>query len=160
MGKRLVAFLICATLLVVALVVGIVVAMQNTAEEVMAPQSSDSSSPQTLEPQTTMPPSSQATSPPPTQTPVIATLSTTETVYAVGDPIVFSFSISRAADDDWIGIFPASVSEDNLRGYLVWVCTCGDCYTSCTTGNVQFDDTSIGVWLLQPGSHRAFLAEW
>jgi hypothetical protein len=37
-----------------------------------------------------------------------------------------SFVNENQLVDDWIGFFPASESNDDLRNYKIWLCTCGN----------------------------------
>jgi hypothetical protein len=94
---------------------------------------------------------------------------TDKVMYALGEPIVLTFTSTAPRNDDWVAIYPDSVSSNNLRQGELWQWVCGGqesggCSTTLAQGTVQFntgtnisDEDWAQSWPLLPGTYRAYL---
>ncbi len=77
--------------------------------------------------------------------------------YPAGSPITATFKGGPGNPDDWIGIFPASVSQPSTGSYLDWLYTNG---TQTAGGNLKSGSVTFANPTLAPGDYKAwFLAD-
>jgi endonuclease/exonuclease/phosphatase family metal-dependent hydrolase len=77
--------------------------------------------------------------------------------YPAGSPITAAFSGGPGNDDDWIGIFPASINNPSTGTYLDWLYTNG---TRTPGGNLKSGSVTFANPTLLPGNYKAwFLAD-
>ncbi len=76
--------------------------------------------------------------------------------YPAGSPITASFNGGPGNDDDWIGIFPASITTPSTGTYLDWRYTNN---TQTAGGNLKSGSVTFGNPTLVPGNYKVwFLA--
>lgn len=82
-----------------------------------------------------------------------ATISTTKSIYNVGDPIVVNFSEMLGDADDWIGVYPVGASNewDNIAA---WGWTDG-----ITGGNISLDSVVAGHYEVRAFFKNSFNVE-
>lgn len=77
--------------------------------------------------------------------------------YPAGSPITASFNGGPGNDDDWIGIFPASITTPSTGTYLDWRYTNN---TQTAGGNLKSGSVTFGNPTLVPGNYKVwFLAD-
>jgi hypothetical protein len=76
--------------------------------------------------------------------------------YPAGSPITATFSGGPGNNNDWIGIFPASISTPSTGTYLDWLYTNG---TQTPGGNLKSGSVTFANPTLAPGNYKVwFLA--
>lgn len=76
--------------------------------------------------------------------------------YPAGSPITATFSGGPGNNNDWIGIFPASITNPSTGTYLDWLYTNG---TQTAGGNLKSGSVTFANPTLLPGNYKAwFLA--
>jgi hypothetical protein len=77
--------------------------------------------------------------------------------YPAGSPITATFNGGPGNDDDWIGIFPASITNPSTGTYLDWRYTNG---TQTAGGNLKSGSITFANPTLAPGNYKVwFLAD-
>jgi hypothetical protein len=84
--------------------------------------------------------------------------------YEEGEEITVNFSNCDPQFDDWVGVYPDWVDQDNLGAALLWSWSCGDQFCTGPTefGSVTFDESFVSGqgspnWPLDQDSYRVFL---
>ena len=76
--------------------------------------------------------------------------------YPAGSPITATFSGGPGNSNDWIGLFPASITKPSTGTYLDWLYTNG---TQTAGGNLKSGSVTFANPVLAPGNYKAwFLA--
>lgn len=77
--------------------------------------------------------------------------------YPAGSPITATFTGGPGNSDDWIGIFPASITTPSTGTYLDWLYTNG---TQTAGGNLKSGSVTFANPTLAPGNYKVwFLAD-
>jgi len=132
-----------------------------------APTARSSTRAPTARPSTRAPtarPSTRAPVKAPTRAPTkSSTFATTnKSSYTVGEQIEITFKNGSPTQGDWIGVYPSSISINNLQQGALWVWSCGSqtCGSSPSSGTVIIRSGTSWTgseWPLAAGSWQAYL---
>ena len=83
--------------------------------------------------------------PPPPAPPGQQSITTDKRTYSAGETVVVRFRVSNPRNDDWIGIYPSTANQNNLRDGELWLRTCNRQGAACD-GAVSLSPINTISW--------------